>query len=305
MAVEGIANIPSNLEDPLSVRTQDQPAARILSSGDGAKPGIREDTFTRSTQSNSDGAIAQDAGIFRLSQKAASAVTPNTFFTARIGGVNEGTVAAQGGPVAADAGVAPQAVGTVSPGAPAAYGRPGTAAPKSPATASSAAADVQVQLQALNAALPALGLTNAQIQEIDHIASLVHNFNPAAYANLVNQFEAQAQQSVQQGATNSPARAPATPAAGTIPNGAAFKIQDIVIHFTGSQGTLNNAAAAGGGQPTDGNNTRNPAANLQIEQVQFRFVNGNGQTFQVATPQQQPLAANPNPQSPQTQISVV
>jgi hypothetical protein len=302
MEVEGIANIPKNLEDPLSVRTQDQPAAaRILISGNAVNPGIREDTFTRSTQNNSDGATAQDTGIFRLSQNAATAVTPTTVFTAQIGGLNKGTVAAQDAPVSAETGVAPQAVGTPSPDAPAVYGRPGTAAPKSPATASSAAADVQVQLQALNAALPALGLTNAQIQQIDHIAALVHNFNPAAYANLVNQFEAQAQQSVQQGATNSPAGAAA---ARTFPNGATFAVQDIVIHFTRSQGTLNNAAAVGGGQATDENNTQNPAANLQIEQVQFRFVNGDGQTFQVGTPQQQPPATNTNPQSPQRQIYI-
>jgi len=303
MEMEGIAKIPRSLDDPLSVRTQDQPAAaRALISGNTVNPGVGEDTFTRSTQNNSDGATAQDPGIFRLSQNAASVITPNTFFTAQIGGVNEGTAAAQSAPVAADAGVAPHAVGIPSPGAPAVYGRQGTAAPKSPATASSAAADVQAQLQALNAALPTLGLTNAQIQLIDHIASLVHNFNPAAYANLVNQFEAQAQQSVQQDATNTPA---STAAAGTIPNGAAFAVQDIVIHFTGSEGTLNNAAAVGGGQAADGNNTQNPAANLQIEQVQFSFVNGNGQTFQVGTPQQQPAATNTNPQSPQPQISVV
>jgi len=276
MEMEGIAKIPRSLDDPLSVRTQDQPAARALISGNTVNPGVGEDTFTRSTQNNSDGAPAQDPGIFRLSQNAASVVTPNTFFTA-------------------------QAVGSPSPGAPAVYGRQGTAAPKSPATASSAVADVQAQLQALNAALPTLGLTNAQIQLIDHIASLVHNFNPAAYANLVNQFEAQAQQSVQQDATNTPA---STAAAGTIPNGAVFAVQDIVIHFTGSEGTLNNAAAVGGGQAADGNNTQNPAANLQIEHVQFSFVNGKGQTFRVGTPQQQPAATNTNPQSPQPQISV-
>ena len=52
---------------------------------------------------------------------------------------------------------------------------------------------MQEQIQILNASLPALGLSKVEIQEIDHIATQIQNFNPAAYATLVNQFEALAQ----------------------------------------------------------------------------------------------------------------
>jgi plasmid stabilization system protein ParE len=154
---------------------------------------------------------------------------------------------------------------------------------------------VHTKLQALNAALPALGLTNAQIQQIDRIVTLVHNFNPAAYANLVNEFEAQTQQAVEQSAANSAAGVPATALPATVPNGAHFQVEDIVIHLTGIQHSLNNASQAGGGQGTDGYNAPGAPAPLQVEQVQFRFVNGNGQTFQLSTPQRPSSAATTSP----------
>ena len=73
---------------------------------------------------------------------------------------------------------------------------------------------MQEQIQALNASLPALGLSKVEIQEIDSIATQIQNFNPAAYAALVNQFEALAQQATQQNAANAsnPATQNTTPA---------------------------------------------------------------------------------------------
>jgi len=94
----------------------------------------------------------------------------------------------------------------------------------------------QIQIQALNAALPALGLTIAEIQLIDRIASLAHNFNPAAYANLVNQFEAppsrrrnQAPRLRLERNTNAPINA------GQMRT-APFQVREILIHLTGVQG---------------------------------------------------------------------
>jgi flagellar motor switch protein FliG len=66
---------------------------------------------------------------------------------------------------------------------------------------------LQEQVQALNAALPALGLSKVEIQEIDTLASQIQNFNPAACTTLINQFEALAQQTTQQKAANDAANA--------------------------------------------------------------------------------------------------
>jgi hypothetical protein len=66
---------------------------------------------------------------------------------------------------------------------------------------------VQEKIQALNASLPALGLSKVEIQEIDSLATQIQNFNPAAYTTLVNQFEALAQQSTQQNTANAAANA--------------------------------------------------------------------------------------------------
>ena len=72
------------------------------------------------------------------------------------------------------------------------------------------ATNVQEQVQTLNAALPALGLSKVEIQEIDSIATQIQNFNPAAYTNLVNQFEALAHQPTQQNAANAASKHPRT-----------------------------------------------------------------------------------------------
>ena len=71
---------------------------------------------------------------------------------------------------------------------------------------------MQEKVLILNASLPALGLSKVEIQEIDTIATQIQNFNPAAYAALVNQFEALAQQATQQNTANGAANAsnPAT-----------------------------------------------------------------------------------------------
>jgi hypothetical protein len=83
----------------------------------------------------------------------------------------------------------------------------------------------QEKIQALNASLPALGLSKVEIQEIDRLATLIQNFNPGAYADLVNQFEALGQQSTQPSAASAPANASSV----------------------GSQNTLASTKSSGGG----------------------------------------------------------
>jgi hypothetical protein len=148
------------------------------------------------------------------------------------------------------------------------------------------AANLQLQIQSLNASLPALGLTNTEINQIDRIASLVKNFNPAAYANLVSQFEAMAQTS----GSTIPANALLLPNAsganssGNSVNNSGFHVQGVSLQFTGSTQPGNSSFAGGGGKNTDGNDSQSSSAGMQIAKAQFTLVNGNGQTVQIQTP---------------------
>jgi hypothetical protein len=193
---------------------------------------------------------------------------------------NQNQAPAQGGPALATNGAPAQAAGT---------GNSNSAA-NTAQTGATPAADVQVQLQALNAALPALGLTNAEIQQIDRIASLVGDFNPGAYANIINQFEALAQQATLQSppAVASPASiSRAGTSAGGSTSGGGFQVKEILVQFTGSQAPQNNPAG------------------LQVTQVQFTLANGNGQTVQVQTQQHTTSATNPNQQTPQNLATAI
>jgi hypothetical protein len=286
MAVDGIPNLFQNVADQLFGQTQDRQAkTKILGSGHQGDAARTEDTFTPSTDKNSAQATEQDAGIFQLSQVAQTEVSANILFgqsapnTSQNGATGPGTSL-----TTPDAGTVQTATGNRTP----AQSAPGPAD----------AANVQVQLQALNAALPALGLTNAQIQQIDRIASLIHDFNPAAFTNIVNQFEALAQQAAQQ---NSPiAAASAGAAAGASDNG--FQVKEIFIHFVGAQETMNNAAH-GGGPGSGANNTQITAEDLQIGQVQFTFTTNNGQTLQVQSSQQNAKAGDATQQAPPARVA--
>jgi hypothetical protein len=89
----------------------------------------------------------------------------------------------------------------------------------------------------------------------------------------------------------------ANPVTAANANGASFQVQAISINFVGVQETVNLGAPNGGGQGS-GTNSQTAIANLQIEQVQFTLVNGNGQTAQVQAPQQSTNTGTPNQQSP-------
>ncbi|MGA7794333.1 MAG: hypothetical protein WCA19_14965 [Candidatus Acidiferrales bacterium] len=222
MAVEGIGSLVQILADQLSGQPGNLPAgANVPASGNAANPAVTEDTFTPSGQSNSAQTAAQDAGIFQVSQGALSAVAANILFEqATSNGVPNGSPAqtAQGTTTNAgnpQPGLATNSNAPQNPGqlfAPDPAGQP--PAPKAVPTT-----NVQEKILILNASLPALGLSKVEIQEIDNIATQIQNFNPAAYAALVNQFEALAQQATQQNAANAnnPATQNTTP--GTKVNG--------------------------------------------------------------------------------------
>jgi len=142
---------------------------------------------------------------------------------------------------------------------------------------------VQIQLQSLNASLPALGLTNEEIQQIDRIASLVHDFNPAAYANLINQFEALAQQAAEQSpvisAPNANAGAPVEPAAAS--SGGGYHVQSVSVQYAGSNGAVTSAATSAGNGAAGASNSQPGAPAAPVQQVQITLVNNSGQVVQV------------------------
>jgi len=227
MAVEGIGNLVQLLADQLSGQTLNSPAGTTTpGTGNAGNPVVNEDTFTPSNQSNSAQATAQDAGIFQVSQGALTAVTADILFaqTAR----SEAPSGAPAQPASAtntNAGNTPPAAATnsntpVNPGQLFAA----TPAGQAPAPKAEPTTNEQELILALNAGLPALGLSKVEIQEIDRLAALIQNYNPATYTNLVNQFEALAQQATQQSTANgapnasNPATQNTTP--GTKVNGA-------------------------------------------------------------------------------------
>ncbi len=150
---------------------------------------------------------------------------------------------------------------------------------------SAAAANVQLQIQSLNASLPTLGLTNIEINQIDRIAALVQNFNPAAYASLVNQFEALAQQAAPSSPTNAAVIPGTNAAANSVTNAdvSSYQVQQISLTFLGAQQAAGDIGAADGGQGTSANNSQSNAG-VQIARVQFTLTNGNGQTVHVQAP---------------------
>jgi hypothetical protein len=78
--------------------------------------------------------------------------------------------------------------------------------------AATATARVTEQLQGLNNALEALGLSPADLQQIDQIASVIKDFNPAAFTSLAYQLAALAPSSATQlaPANQPPPRTPHT-----------------------------------------------------------------------------------------------
>jgi len=212
MAVEGIGYLTQNLADQLAGQPLISTAgANTQEAATAEAAAVAEDTFTSSSQNNSAQATAQDAGIFQLSQGALAGVTSSILFAQPNPNTNLDGVVAQ--PASATATI----IGDAQPATPAntnTSANPGqlfgpAPAGQAPPVKATPATNVQEEVLVLNAQLPALGLSKVEIQEIDNIATQLQNFNPAAYTNLINQFEALAQQATQPGAPSPPASASA------------------------------------------------------------------------------------------------
>jgi len=271
MPVQSISNLIQNLSDQLFGQTQDDNAQKsLLGLASPVTAAIAEDTFTPSTRSGIAQSAAQEVGLFQF-----AVGTLTTYPPGSAGQAATGAPAISG---------AAQTAATIKAEASGALGQAATGIPADQAaTSAAAAANIQLQIESLNAALPALGLTNTEINQIDRIASLVQNFNPAAYANLVSQFEALAQNSASTNSAAIPSTNSATPAANS-QTGAGYQVQEISIKFTGSTQPGSSSFAGGGGKSSDPNTPQSNSAGLQIGQVQFTLINGHGQTVQVQAP---------------------
>jgi hypothetical protein len=222
MAVEGIGSLAQALADQLSGQTVNLPAgANTPGAGNSGNPVAAQDTYTPSGRSNSAQATAQDAGLFQVGPAALTAITANILFVqAASDGAPNGSPAQTASGTTTNAGNAQPGAATNS-SAPANPGQLFAPDPaeQAPAPKAVPTTNVQEKIQALNASLPALGLSKVEIQEIDNLATQIQNFNPAAYAALVNQFETLAQQATQQNTANASNTATQNTTPGTKVNG--------------------------------------------------------------------------------------
>jgi hypothetical protein len=201
MAVEGIGNLTQNFADQLAGQPAvPQAAANVRGAGSLGAAAALEDTFTPSSQANAAQATAQDAGIFEVGQGTLSGVTASLLFAQANAGTNQNGIPAQGAPATATNTGNAQPATPTNANSPVIPGQLFTPAPagQAPPVKATPATNVQEEILVLNAQLPALGLSKVEIQQIDNLATQLQNFNPGAYAILINQFESLAQQPTQQ-----------------------------------------------------------------------------------------------------------
>jgi hypothetical protein len=210
MAVEGIGALAQILAQQLREQTlNSQAGANTPGTGNAGRVAVAEDTFTPSTQNNSAPATPQDAGIFQVSQGALTAVTVSILFAQTNPNATQGGAQTPAAASIATNGGTEQPAAAPNPSPPVIPGQLFVPAPagQAPAVQAAPTTNEQAKILALNAGLPALGLSKVEIQEIDRLAARIQNFNPATYTSLVNQFKALAQQETQQGAANPAASA--------------------------------------------------------------------------------------------------
>jgi hypothetical protein len=167
-----------------------------------------QDEFTPSAQNAKSQATAQAAGLFTV-----PGPSPLALATARIQSTTPTTNAA----------TPPNAVTVAATTPPAAQApAPTPAVPVAPAAVATSAVSPQQQLQSLNLALAALGLSTQDIDQLDHVASTINDYNPSAFTAQAYRLEALAQASAQAAAaTRSNVQAAPNNANATAPKTAA------------------------------------------------------------------------------------
>ena len=173
--------------------------------------GREQDSGDRFSPSSSQGQSAQNTGTYSVNQVDLFSIAAR-FILAQAGTSSTNSPGASSSD-------------TSSVSSPAASGSPTTNVSPSPATSTAVqqpASDTvtvpnaeatagpnnsspasQNPLQALNSALTSLGLSQQEIQAFDQVANLINSFSPAAFSDLVGQFQQLAQQLTQTSATPS------------------------------------------------------------------------------------------------------
>ena len=262
------------------------PANPAVTSGTSALP---KDQFVPSAWSETTDATAQAAGLFTVSKSASSSSssdllsTPSSaapLATSSATKTNPATAAIGAATATADSALPPASPATSDSATVTGSAASSDSAQATSTTASSSAASsvspsrsvtTQTQLDSLNNALQALGLSAADIQQVDQVAQLTNDFSPTSFTSLVYQLEALARNSAPQTQT------PPTANANASSNNAAAQP---FAATSPSNGTAPNAQTASGGESSS--NHRN--LSLQSAQLQLNFTNGDGQSVQVQTP---------------------
>lgn len=275
MAVEGIGNLVQSLADHLFGQAPATSAgAQIPGVPVAGATTATEDTFTSSAQDLAAQSAAQAAGIFQLSPGAVTAVAPATCSRRRL-------------PISSRLQRRRAAIQQVRRRQQRNRPRPHPPmqAPTPATQPGEAAPDPQLLRKyktRFSSSTPLsrrFGLTNTEIQEIDRIASLIKNFNPAAYTDLVNQFEARSQAGTQNSGTTSLGSAAISGSGTADQNAAGFQPQQILGPPATSQSASNSPQTG-----DDPNALTNPNAGLppaaQTEGAQSTPANPGGQSGQ-------------------------
>ncbi len=208
MSGVGLVNLLQNLSNENATPEQDAaPAPKESTQSTPIPLTPATDQFIPSAQNAASQATAQAAGIFSVaatsffSSASASLLAPNN---------SAPTIKPPASvPVRATAAAAATAT-TANPPAPQSTAPVPAQAPATTASGPVATlVSAQEQLQSLNLALAALGLSNQDIQQLDQVASTTSDYNPSAYTAHAYQLELLARQPASHASTAPPETPPA------------------------------------------------------------------------------------------------
>jgi hypothetical protein len=217
------ANLTAALLDatPLAANTPGTPAP-TNGSGGAATSALPTDQFTPSNETSTLENSAQAAGLFTVAQGNPFTSAADSLLAQFAPGPENG--ASTNNPAAANASNAAGSAASAPPKAAAlttaTSGADSAAANMAP---SPGTVSVQNQLQSLNNVLQALGLTAADIREVDQIASRINDFSPTTFTNLAYELVALAREAAPQTAAPAATTASVAAAAGSGGTSAATK----------------------------------------------------------------------------------
>jgi flagellar hook-length control protein FliK len=165
------------------------------------------------TVNNAVAATTAGANITGAPAAAATATAANAA-GAIAAGANTTAAPAAGATVAAANAAGAAATPANATGANPATANANTTAAETPAGAATGTASVETQLLTLNNSLQALGLSPAEIDQIDQVASLTNEFDPNAFTSMAYALLTQSQEAAKQTAATAANATPTTAAVG-------------------------------------------------------------------------------------------